>query len=148
MYGMWMLLSGFLIKKNNIPDGWIWMHYLSFQKYAFEGLSPLCFLSLLFLSPSVTLLSSSFPPSILSLVPSASPPLSSSFFLFLSGIIVNEFTGLSFPCDKITVSGVEQCACFYPDLVSWALLCVVCVCACVCERVRYWDVTLHIKYHV
>lgn len=37
MYGLWMLLSGFLIKKADIPIGWKWCFYLSFERYAFEG---------------------------------------------------------------------------------------------------------------
>ena len=37
-YGMFMLLGGFFLKKTNIPDGWYWAHFLSFQKYSFEAL--------------------------------------------------------------------------------------------------------------
>jgi len=28
-----MLFSGFLVSKNNIPNGWIWLYYLSFFRY-------------------------------------------------------------------------------------------------------------------
>lgn len=33
-----MLTSGFFIRAKNIPGWWIWIHYLSFQKYTFESL--------------------------------------------------------------------------------------------------------------
>ena len=36
-YGLWMVLNGYFVKKSNIPIGWKWMHYLSFEKYMFEG---------------------------------------------------------------------------------------------------------------
>jgi len=32
------LFSGFFIKTNDIPDYWIWLHYLSLFKYAFDSL--------------------------------------------------------------------------------------------------------------
>lgn len=37
MFGVFMVLNGYFIKKSNIPRGWIWMHYLAFHKYLFEG---------------------------------------------------------------------------------------------------------------
>jgi ABC-type multidrug transport system permease subunit len=37
MFGVFMVLNGYFIKKSNIPIGWVWMHYLSFHKYLFEG---------------------------------------------------------------------------------------------------------------
>jgi len=36
--GLVMVLNGYFVKRTNIPKGWIWMHYLSFQKYSFEGM--------------------------------------------------------------------------------------------------------------
>jgi len=36
-YGLFMILNGYFVKATNIPRGWIWMHYLDYQKYAFEG---------------------------------------------------------------------------------------------------------------
>jgi len=33
-----LLFAGFLISKNNIPDYWIWAHYLSFLSYIIEAL--------------------------------------------------------------------------------------------------------------
>lgn len=35
-YGMFMLACGFFVKASNIPGWWIWLHYISFHKYAFE----------------------------------------------------------------------------------------------------------------
>lgn len=32
------LFSGFFIKSGDIPDYWIWLHYMSLFKYAFESL--------------------------------------------------------------------------------------------------------------
>merc|ERR1712137_629880 len=37
-FGGFMLLCGFFLLKKNIPDYWIWAHYLSFEKYGFEAL--------------------------------------------------------------------------------------------------------------
>jgi ABC-type multidrug transport system permease subunit len=39
MTTIFTLFSGFLIQKNNIPSGWIWMYYLSYTRY------PLAFLA-------------------------------------------------------------------------------------------------------
>mmetsp|Transcript_7675 Transcript_7675/g.11613 ORF Transcript_7675/g.11613 Transcript_7675/m.11613 type:complete len:668 (-) Transcript_7675:475-2478(-) len=36
-FGMYMLVCGFFLRASNIPDWWIWMHYIVFHKYAFEG---------------------------------------------------------------------------------------------------------------
>ncbi|CAI5528726.1 unnamed protein product [Closterium sp. Naga37s-1] len=33
------LLSGFYIDRESIPDGWVWLHYLSPMKYAYEALA-------------------------------------------------------------------------------------------------------------
>jgi ABC-type multidrug transport system ATPase subunit/ABC-type multidrug transport system permease subunit len=33
-FTIFQLFAGFLIKKSNIPTGWIWMHYLSMMKYS------------------------------------------------------------------------------------------------------------------
>jgi len=33
------LFAGFIIPKGSIPGYWIWLHYLSFFKYALESLS-------------------------------------------------------------------------------------------------------------
>ncbi|KAH9310134.1 hypothetical protein KI387_038045 [Taxus chinensis] len=35
--GAFFLFSGYFISKQNIPDYWIWMHYLSLFKYPFEA---------------------------------------------------------------------------------------------------------------
>merc|ERR1712137_1466696 len=37
-FGGFMLLCGFFLLKKNIPNYWIWAHYLSFEKYGFESL--------------------------------------------------------------------------------------------------------------
>ncbi|KAL0916256.1 hypothetical protein M5K25_013749 [Dendrobium thyrsiflorum] len=37
MLGYFLLFSGFFIKRNRIPDYWIWFHYLSLVKYSYEG---------------------------------------------------------------------------------------------------------------
>eukprot|EP00727_Mastigamoeba_balamuthi_P000745 m51a1_g10668 hypothetical protein (738) ;mRNA; r:11091-13539 len=37
LFGMFMLVCGFFLRADNIPGWWIWMHYLVFHKYAFEG---------------------------------------------------------------------------------------------------------------
>ena len=37
-FGGFMLVCGFFLLKKNIPDYWIWAHYLSFEKYGFEAL--------------------------------------------------------------------------------------------------------------
>lgn len=35
-FGGFMLVCGFFLLKKNIPPWWIWLHYLSFEKYGFE----------------------------------------------------------------------------------------------------------------
>lgn len=30
-------MNGFYIKKPNIPDGWIWLHYSAFNTYTFQN---------------------------------------------------------------------------------------------------------------
>ena len=37
LFSVMFLLSGFFITKNNIPDWWSWLHYLSIFKYAYES---------------------------------------------------------------------------------------------------------------
>eukprot|EP00211_Chloroparvula_japonica_P004367 CAMPEP_0119121132 /NCGR_PEP_ID=MMETSP1310-20130426/1893_1 /TAXON_ID=464262 /ORGANISM="Genus nov. species nov., Strain RCC2339" /LENGTH=651 /DNA_ID=CAMNT_0007110671 /DNA_START=84 /DNA_END=2039 /DNA_ORIENTATION=+ len=37
LFGLYMLLCGFFVLKSNIPPYFIWIHYLTFHKYAFEG---------------------------------------------------------------------------------------------------------------
>eukprot|EP00727_Mastigamoeba_balamuthi_P013719 m51a1_g8970 hypothetical protein (562) ;mRNA; r:18665-20350 len=37
LFGMFMLVCGFFLRADNIPGWWIWMHYIVFHKYAFEG---------------------------------------------------------------------------------------------------------------
>eukprot|EP01126_Amoeba_proteus_P042208 TRINITY_DN4581_c0_g2_i6.p1 TRINITY_DN4581_c0_g2~~TRINITY_DN4581_c0_g2_i6.p1 ORF type:complete len:524 (+),score=84.22 TRINITY_DN4581_c0_g2_i6:364-1935(+) len=37
-FGILMLTGGFLIRAENIPGWWLWVHYLSFTKYTFEGM--------------------------------------------------------------------------------------------------------------
>ena len=37
MFGFYMLVCGFFLRKTNIPDYWIWMYYIVFHRYAFEG---------------------------------------------------------------------------------------------------------------
>ena len=32
LFGMYMLLCGFFVRASNIPDYWIWFHYLVFHK--------------------------------------------------------------------------------------------------------------------
>lgn len=32
-----MIMNGFFIKKSNIPDGWIWLHYSAFNTYTFQN---------------------------------------------------------------------------------------------------------------
>ena len=44
-FGGFMLVCGFFLLKQNIPGYWIWLHYLSFEKYGFESLMVLLFLS-------------------------------------------------------------------------------------------------------
>jgi ABC-type multidrug transport system permease subunit len=39
LFSVMFLLSGFFIKKANIPPWWIWLHYMSIFKYAYESLS-------------------------------------------------------------------------------------------------------------
>uniref|UniRef100_A0A7S4KVM7 ABC transporter domain-containing protein n=1 Tax=Paramoeba aestuarina TaxID=180227 RepID=A0A7S4KVM7_9EUKA len=70
VYGVFMLNGGFIITAKNIPDYYIWIHYIVFQKYAFEGL------------------------------------------------LKNEFSSISFPCDATTdpTTGEESCLCFFVDL--------------------------------
>ena len=98
-FGAFMLVCGFFLLKKNIPDYWIWLHYLSFQKYGFESLMVRFFI------------------------------LNFSFFMILNPnnlVQKNEFSGQSFPCDKMTVEHlvpstgeyikVTQCNCAFPDL--------------------------------
>lgn len=33
--GSYMIMNGFFIKVSDIPDGWIWLHYLAFNTYSF-----------------------------------------------------------------------------------------------------------------
>lgn len=35
--GSYMIMNGFFIKVNDIPDGWIWLHYLAFNSYSFKN---------------------------------------------------------------------------------------------------------------
>jgi len=36
LFGMFMLCEGFMVKPQDIPDGWIWGYYLAFHTYSFE----------------------------------------------------------------------------------------------------------------
>lgn len=36
LFGMFMLCEGFMVTRNNIPDGWIWGHYVAFHSYSFS----------------------------------------------------------------------------------------------------------------
>eukprot|EP01137_Pigoraptor_chileana_P002691 Opistho-2@41878 len=38
LFAFMFLMSGFFIAKNSIPNYWIWFHYISIFKYAFEAL--------------------------------------------------------------------------------------------------------------
>ena len=38
IFGAYMLVCGFFLLMKNIPDWWIWMNYIVFHKYAFEGM--------------------------------------------------------------------------------------------------------------
>ena len=38
LFSVMFLLSGFFIKAANIPYWWIWLHYMSIFKYAYESL--------------------------------------------------------------------------------------------------------------
>ncbi|KAF4746660.1 hypothetical protein FOZ63_033323, partial [Perkinsus olseni] len=35
LYGMFMLVCGFMVPRDKIPAGWIWVHYIAFHTYAF-----------------------------------------------------------------------------------------------------------------
>lgn len=35
LMGAFMIMNGFFIKVSDIPDGWIWLHYLAFNTYSF-----------------------------------------------------------------------------------------------------------------
>ncbi|KAG9293835.1 hypothetical protein G9A89_019173 [Geosiphon pyriformis] len=36
--GFFMVMAGYLVKPDNIPQGWKWAHYICYQKYAFEAM--------------------------------------------------------------------------------------------------------------
>jgi ABC-type multidrug transport system ATPase subunit len=36
LFGMFMLCEGFMVKPQDIPDGWVWGYYLAFHTYSFE----------------------------------------------------------------------------------------------------------------
>jgi hypothetical protein len=36
LFGMFMLCEGFMVKPQDIPDGWIWGYYMAFHTYSFE----------------------------------------------------------------------------------------------------------------
>ena len=38
IFGAYMLVCGFFLLMKNIPGWWIWMNYIVFHKYAFEGM--------------------------------------------------------------------------------------------------------------
>lgn len=38
IFGAYMLVCGFFLLQKNIPGWWIWMNYIVFHKYAFEGM--------------------------------------------------------------------------------------------------------------
>lgn len=39
-------MNGFFIKKSNIPDGWIWLHYSAFNTYTFQNFMHLVYKNL------------------------------------------------------------------------------------------------------
>lgn len=63
--GFFMVVEGYFVRRDSIPKGWKWAHYIDYQKYAFEG------------------------------------------------IVKNDFTGLTFTCDRMTqlVNGTESTIC-------------------------------------
>ena len=36
LFGMFMLCEGFMVPKPDIPDGWLWGHYIAFHTYSFR----------------------------------------------------------------------------------------------------------------
>ncbi|KAG9293832.1 hypothetical protein G9A89_019170 [Geosiphon pyriformis] len=36
--GFFMIFAGYLARPDEIPNGWIWAHYICYQKYAFEAI--------------------------------------------------------------------------------------------------------------
>jgi ABC-type multidrug transport system permease subunit len=43
IFSAMMLFSGIFISRNDIPDYWIWLHYLSLFKYSFDSMFVNCF---------------------------------------------------------------------------------------------------------
>jgi len=35
--GTFMVMNGFFLKKDDIPDYWIWIHYIAFNTYSFKN---------------------------------------------------------------------------------------------------------------
>ncbi|CAG8492709.1 17935_t:CDS:2 [Acaulospora morrowiae] len=46
--GFFMVVEGYFVRRDSIPKGWKWAHYIDYQKYAFEGIIHNDFTDLLF----------------------------------------------------------------------------------------------------
>jgi ABC-type multidrug transport system permease subunit len=49
--GFFMILQGFFVRADHIPDYWIWGHYWSYQKYSFEAMVKTGFTGIVFNCP-------------------------------------------------------------------------------------------------
>ncbi|CAG8712055.1 12017_t:CDS:2, partial [Ambispora leptoticha] len=46
--GFFMVVEGYFVRRDSIPKGWKWAHYIDYQKYAFEGIIQNDFIGLTF----------------------------------------------------------------------------------------------------
>lgn len=54
IFSAMMLFSGIFISRNDIPDWWIWMHYLSLFKYSFDSMATNVFADVTSSSPPMS----------------------------------------------------------------------------------------------